>query len=264
MTGFKKKKRFGQHFLKDKELLNMISGYGGLDASSLCLEIGPGRGALTIPLLKTGAKVVAVEIDQSLEPRLQDIKRKHKNFDFCMADILTVDLYQLLGGAQRFTLVSNLPYEISTPLIFYMASYLDHLQMMVLLLQKEVVMRMAASVGTAEYGRLSVMSQIYFEVTPLIEVPPEAFSPPPSVWSQVVVCKPIKVEVSDIDSFSEFVRYMFTHRRKMVRQRLKDFLTEDDYSTLGLNSDARPQDISVTDYIRVFECLVQKGAGLPK
>ena len=132
---FRHKKRFGQHFLRDQSILATIADYGCLREGDKCIEIGPGQGALTKALITTGASVMAIELDNRLKPTLDKLKNKHANFDFMMSDVLEVD-FTSIYPEQKFTVVSNLPYEISTPVIFKLAEYSEQIERVVLLLQK--------------------------------------------------------------------------------------------------------------------------------
>ncbi len=251
MSRFAHNKRFGQHFLKDQSILRLIASYGNLSSDNVCIEVGPGQGALTRYLIESGAQIIAIELDTRLEDRLNRMTQKHSNFSLNMGDALTYD-FDALVNDQPFSLISNLPYEISSPMIFKLAQC-QHLQSVVLLLQQEVVMRMCAEVGSSNYGRLSVMSQYYFHCEALVEVGPECFSPPPKVMSQVVRCIP-KPRHEDIDDvkLEGFVKSLFAHRRKMIRQLFKDQLSESDWQALGIDSSARPQSLSLGEIIRLF------------
>jgi 16S rRNA (adenine1518-N6/adenine1519-N6)-dimethyltransferase len=252
MSRFAHNKRFGQHFLRDQSILRLIASYGHLNSDSICIEVGPGQGALTHHLIATGANIIAIELDTRLENRLNNLAQKHINFSLNMGDALVYD-FDMLVNHQPFSLISNLPYEISTPMIFKLAKC-KNLQAVVLLLQQEVVMRMCADVGSSNYGRLSVMSQYYFNCEALVEVGPECFSPPPKVMSQVVRCIP-KPRHDNIDDtkLEDFVKVLFAHRRKMIRQLFKNQLSDVDWQELGIDSSARPQSLSIEEIIRLFQ-----------
>ena len=169
-----------------------------------------------------------------------------------MGDALSFDFDQLTQQ-KPFTLVSNLPYEISTPMIFKLAQHVSQLECFVLLLQQEVVSRMCATVGSSQYGRLSVMTQYYFECEALIEVGPECFSPPPKVMSQVVRCRPrAHREQLDEAALSAFVKDLFAHRRKMIRQVFKHQITSDGWEQLGIDASLRPQSLDLSMIIQLF------------
>ena len=261
MSAFRTKKRFGQHFLVDQQILFGICNYAELDASVSCIEIGPGQGALTKFLLETDAKLHAIEIDKRLVPTLDKFVSQHKQFSYTLADVLSVDFSSLINTS-KVTIVGNLPYEISTPLLFKLVEDRDKITQMVFLLQKEVVDRIVAPVGSKAYGRLSVMMQYYFEVTGLMVVPPEAFSPPPRVVSQVVRLRPIEREWVDHDALSSFVKFLFSQQRKMLRQRLKPYLTAEDWHLLKVDPTQRPSDLSLEIILSIFNHLQKKGINI--
>jgi 16S rRNA (adenine1518-N6/adenine1519-N6)-dimethyltransferase len=179
-----------------------------------------------------------------------------------MADALESD-FEALTQHRQFSLVSNLPYEISTPLLFKLVNYANQVQEVVLLLQQEVVQRMCASVGSSHYGRLSVMAQYHFKCEALLEVNPEAFSPPPKVMSQVVRLKPIDRDDSiNMKDFECFVKTLFLHRRKMIRQQFK-LIPQDAWQSIDIEPTQRPQALSVAAVIKLFKLCVQYNC-LPK
>ena len=258
MSAFRTKKRFGQHFLTDQMVLGHICDYAKLGKGQTCIEIGPGQGALTRFLLETGADIHAIEIDQRLIPTLEKFQKQHSHFSFTMSDVLNVDLSELLGN-QSVSIIGNLPYEISTPLLFKLIDVRSQIQQMVFLLQKEVVERITAEVGTKAYGRLAVMMQYYFSVEGLLVVPPEAFSPPPKVMSQVVRLVPLSRDWLDHDALSAFVKYFFAQQRKMLRQRFKSYLTNEEWDSLGIDSAIRPSQLPLEDILRLFTYLQSQG-----
>ena len=258
MTGFRTKKRFGQHFLVDQMILSSICECAGLSTGDKCIEIGPGQGALTRYLLNTNADVHAIEIDQRLVPVLEKLKKQHTHFSYTLSDVLEVELSEILG-ASPVSVVGNLPYEISTPLLFKLVEYRSRVKQMVFLLQKEVVERITASVGTKAYGRLAVMMQYYFSVEGLLVVPPEAFSPPPKVMSQVVRLVPIERVWVDHEKLSIFVKMLFSQQRKMLRQRFKAFLSSEDWDLLGINSEMRPSQLPMNDILKLYDYLQKQG-----
>lgn len=251
---FRTKKRFGQHFLVNQTVLQAISDYCKLTPESFCIEVGPGQGALTRYLLMTDANIQAVEIDERLKPTLEKFKSAHQNFSYTMTDVLNVNLSSLMEGSVMTTVVGNLPYEISTPLLFKLVRSRRQIERMVFLLQKEVVDRITASPSTKAYGRLAVMMQYYFEVEGLVQVPPEDFNPPPRVMSQVVRLVP-KARDSwvDHDLFSAFVKYLFAMQRKMLRQRFKGLLSPEDWAELEIDPTQRPQDLSLPTILSLYD-----------
>lgn len=249
---FRTKKRFGQHFLKDQAVLSTIAEYCGLTPDMACVEIGPGQGALTHHLLKTKAKILAIELDQRLVPTLENLQNQHANFDFKMADVLTVDFSTLFPDKMK--VVGNLPYEISTPLLFKLIEEREKITQMVFLLQKEVVDRMVASVGSQDYGRLSVMTQYYFKPEALLVVPKEAFNPPPKVTSQVVRLTPlVRSNWVDHKALEDFVKDLFSNRRKMLRQKYKGKMSTKDWEDVGIDSERRPQTLTLDEILQLFK-----------
>ena len=181
------RKRFGQHFLIDPAVISQIVAAIGPQEGDTLVEIGPGQGAITIPLSRFPASLHAIEFDRDLVPTLRSRFAKDENVSVHEADALQFD-YSTLG--QRLRIVGNLPYNISTPLIFKLLDFRENIFDLHFMMQKEVVARMAASPGNKSYGRLTVMLGCFMEVFPLFDVPPTAFSPPPKVTSAVVRMRP--------------------------------------------------------------------------
>jgi len=261
VSSFKTNKRFGQHFLVDQQVLFGICNYAQLDVSKFCIEIGPGQGALTKYLLETEAKLHAIEIDKRLTPTLDKFASQYRQFSYTLADVLSIDFSSLIK-VPKATVVGNLPYEISTPLLFKLIEDRDKITQMVFLLQKEVVDRIVAPVGTKAYGRLSVMMQYYFEVSGLMVVPPEAFSPPPKVVSQVVRLRPVERVWVDHDELSLFVKFLFAQQRKMLRQRFKPYLFLEEWNALKIDPTQRPSDLSLDTILTIFNYLQEKGVSI--
>lgn len=255
---YRTKKRFGQHFLKDASVLESITQYCQLSPESCCVEIGPGQGALTRYLVKTNADVHAIEIDRDLIPGLDKIKAKNPNFSYTLADVLSVSI-ETLFPKNTISLVGNLPYEISTPLLFKLIPSREKCSSMVFLLQKEVVDRICATVGSNDYGRLSVMMQYYFSVEALRVVEKEAFHPPPKVVSQVVRLVPLIKNWVDHEQLENFVKYIFAQKRKMLRQRFKDVFNAEDWACLGIVETQRPQSLTVDQIINMLLYCQNKG-----
>ena len=184
------RKRFGQHFLTDEALLDAIVTVIDPKAGDAMVEIGPGLGAMTMPLVARCERLTVIELDRDLAARL----RKRPELDVVEADVLKVDFTALaLQRGQRLRVVGNLPYNISTPILFHLLGAVDHIADQHFMLQKEVVQRMAARPGGKDYGRLSVMLQWRYDVESMLDVPPTAFDPPPRVDSAVVRMLPLPV-----------------------------------------------------------------------
>jgi 16S rRNA (adenine1518-N6/adenine1519-N6)-dimethyltransferase len=218
------RRRFGQHFLTDSAVIESIVAAIDPRSDERVVEIGPGLGAMTDPLVARCGRLCVVELDRDLAARL----RKRAELDVVEADVLTVDfaaLAQRLGGPLR--VVGNLPYNISTPILFHLLGAVDRVVDQHFMLQKEVVDRMAASPGNKDYGRLSVMLQWRYDIESLIDVPPEAFEPPPRVDSAVVRMLPLPAPAGvDAALLGELVGVAFSQRRKLLRHTLGRWLEQ--------------------------------------
>ncbi len=238
------RKRFGQHFLHDPGVLQRIVEAIGPARGDAVVEIGPGEGALTRPLLERLDRLTAIEIDRDLAARLAGDFPPERLSLLC-ADALTVDFASFPAGVR---IVGNLPYNISTPLLFHLAQYACRVRDMHFLLQREVVERMVAKPSTPDYGRLSVMLQVRFAMKKLFNVPAAAFRPPPKVESAVVRLVPL--ESAEIpERFADVVRKAFSARRKTLRNALG--LTPEDFEELKLDPKLRPENLSPADYLRI-------------
>lgn len=258
------KKRFGQNFLQDPLVLQQIIAALHLQPTDHVLEIGPGQAALTSLLQPQVAALDVVEIDRDLIQFLQD-KFAATQVKIHAADILQFNLAQIkpdsCSQSSVYRVVGNLPYNISTPLLFHLFSQQQLIQDVHVMLQREVVQRLAAQVGDKHYGRLSVMCQYYCEVEPLFEVPPQAFKPEPQVMSGFVRLTPHKEKpyaVADIDMFSQVVREAFSHRRKTLANALKKYITPELRQlihTHALDLSLRPQQWSGELYAKFASLL---------
>ena len=232
------RKRFGQHFLHDPRVLGKIVDALALQASDFVVEIGPGEGALTRRLLATAATVETIEIDRDLASKL-----KEENIRVHQADALQFD-YSIFPRGTR--IVGNLPYNISTPLLFHLARFADRVRDMHFMLQREVVERMVAAPSTPAYGRLSVALQARFRLKKLFNVANGAFRPPPKVESAMVRLEPLE-KILAIDE--QLLRRAFSARRKTLR----NALPEVDFAALGIDSGLRPENLAPADYARIAE-----------
>ena len=248
------RKRFGQNFLIDVQVINEIVGAVAPSRDDLVVEIGPGLGALTEPLLRKLDRLHVVEIDRDIVARLRQ-RHVHENLVIHEGDALAFDFGALAHDAgKKLHIVGNLPYNISTPLLFHLAQFADTVYDMHFMLQKEVVERMVAEPGTADYGRLSVMLQYRFVMDWLLDVPPESFDPAPKVDSAVVRLIPMSPEeltARDEARFTTVVAAAFSQRRKMLRNTLKGIVGEAQLEQLGIAATARAEELSVADYIRL-------------
>jgi 16S rRNA (adenine1518-N6/adenine1519-N6)-dimethyltransferase len=242
----KTRKRFGQHFLHDPGVLRRIVEAIAPASGDTLVEIGPGEGALTRPLLERIGQLTAIEIDRDLAAKLAQ-EFPSRRLAVVSADVLDFDFSVL---PSRLRLVGNLPYNISTPILFHLARFADRVRDMHFMLQLEVVQRMVAKHSTPEYGRLSVMLQTRFRMQKLFNVAPGAFRPPPKVDSAVVRLVPLP-EKPDWDQalLEKIVRQAFSARRKTLRNALP--LEQPDYEALGIDPQLRPENLSPADYVRI-------------
>ena len=251
------RKRFGQHFLCDAGLIDEIVAAIAPQTSDVVVEIGPGLGALTQPLLQHLPRMTVVELDRDLVVRL----RANPQLSVVAADVLTVDFAQLardLGladGALR--VVGNLPYNISSPILFHLLQYVTVVRDQHFMLQKEVVDRMVAQPSTPAYGRLSVMLQWRYDMTSVLDVPPEAFDPPPKVDSAVVRMVP-KAVPPQVDEalLSELVRVAFSQRRKVLRNSLGKWLAQKGVET-AFDLRRRAEEVPVQEYVALAQHVTQ-------
>ncbi len=259
MTGFTEpaKKHLGQNFLHDRGVIdNIVLAVNPLPGDRI-VEIGPGQGALTFPLLKKHGELTAIEFDRDLHAPLQAAAREHGVLHLIAGDVLGVDFTALADGAQ-IRLVGNLPYNLSSPILFHALDHAEAIRDMHFMLQKEVVERMAAGPGSKVYGRLSVMLQAYCAVTPLFIVPPGAFRPAPKVESAVVRMVPKardSIEVADHRTFANVVRAAFGQRRKTLRNALNGVADSAQIEAASLRPDARAEQVEVAGFVRLANLL---------
>ncbi|MCW3480906.1 16S rRNA (adenine(1518)-N(6)/adenine(1519)-N(6))-dimethyltransferase RsmA [Neisseriaceae bacterium JH1-16] len=252
------RKRFGQNFLQDARVIEDIVRAVGPERDDTVIEIGPGLGAITEPLLDRLNHLHVAEIDRDIIARLKN-RFSAERLTIHEGDALAFDFGSLPG---RIKIVGNLPYNISTPLLFHLASFADKVIDMHFMLQKEVVERMVAEPSTADYGRLTVMLQYRFEMENLFIVPPDSFYPPPKVDSAVVrmIPNPGRVGVAaDEKQFAELVAQAFGQRRKTLRNNLKGVADDEDFAALAIDPGIRPENLPVADYVRLANHLKAKG-----
>lgn len=254
----KARKRFGQNFLVNHGIIRDIVRAVHPQAEDRIVEIGPGKGAITELLADACNNLSVIELDRDLVPWLQVKFEKHPNFQLFQADALKFDFAQLINNDKPLRIVGNLPYNISTPLIFHLLSYANKVQDMHFMLQKEVVKRMAAEPGSGAYGRLGIMVQYYCAVENLFEVPPESFDPAPKVDSAIVRLVPyaqLPFVANNIKTFQTLVNVAFQQRRKTLRNSLKSLLDSAQLESLPVDLNLRPENISVGDYVRISNLL---------
>ncbi|MGB5097554.1 MAG: 16S rRNA (adenine(1518)-N(6)/adenine(1519)-N(6))-dimethyltransferase RsmA [Porticoccaceae bacterium] len=246
------RKRFGQHFLCDPNVVDHIVAAVAPQPGARLIEIGPGRGVLTDALLHTGCELWAIEIDRDLAALLERRYRDAANFHLVTGDALHTDYRAFVQDDQPLRLVGNLPYNVSTPLLFHLLAQREIIHDMHFMLQKEVVDRLAAPPGSKTYGRLSVMVQYHCTVEPLFDVPPSAFAPPPKVDSAVVRLTPrrrIEPVASDPALLERLVNLCFQQRRKTLRNCLKTLVGPQHMADLGAPLSARPETLAVADFV---------------
>ena len=254
MKGHVARKRFGQNFLVDGGIINAIVSAIDPQRGDTVVEIGPGLGAITEPLLARLDHLHVVEIDRDLIARL---KKQHPPARMTIheGDALAFDFASI---GRNLRLVGNLPYNISTPLLFHLAAYVGIVRDMHFMLQKEVVERMVAVPGNSDFSRISVMLQYRFHLEWLIDVPPESFDPPPKVQSAVVRLIPrdvAELNARSQEKLSQVVQTAFSQRRKMLRNTLKSTLSDAGFAELGIDPTCRAEDVSVADYVRIANYL---------
>jgi len=255
------RKRFGQHFLHDQGILRRIVECIGVKPGDRIVEIGPGEGAMTMPLLRAAGTLTAIELDRDLIEPLREKARGVGDLQIINADVLTVDFSTLAKGTP-LRIVGNLPYNISTPILFHCLEHAGAIEDMHFMLQKEVVDRMAAAPGSKTYGRLSVMLQLRCTVEPLLHVPPGAFRPPPKVDSAVVRLVPLPAQqLPDVDFalVEKLVRAAFGQRRKTLSNALSDHASAADIVAAGLDPRARAEQLAPEAYVALARVLSTRG-----
>lgn len=246
------RKRFGQNFLHDQNILDRMVAAISPHTDDNIVEIGPGQGALTFPLLDQLDHLTVVELDRDLIEPLRERASQHGQLTVHNADALRFDFSKLVVDDQPIRVVGNLPYNISTPLTFHLLEQAALIRDMHFLLQKEVVDRMAASPGSKTYGRLSVMVQYRCEVQSLFPVGPGAFFPPPKVDSAFVRLTPyqkLPATATDEALLGTLVKQAFSQRRKMLRKSLAKFASPTMFEQAGVDPGARPEQLSVVDFV---------------
>ncbi len=257
-SSHKARKRFGQNFLIDHGIIRDIVRAVHPQRQDNIVEIGPGKGAITQLLADSCDNLTVIELDRDLVPWLKIKFEKHPNFQLFQADALQFDFAQLIKEERPLRIVGNLPYNISTPLIFHLLSYSDRVQDMHFMLQKEVVKRMAAQPGESAYGRLGIMVQYYCAVEDLFDVPPTSFDPAPKVDSAIVRLVPYKDlphKATNIKTLENLVNVAFQQRRKTLRNALKQLLGADVMEQLPIDLGARAEEISLADYVATSNLL---------
>jgi 16S rRNA (adenine1518-N6/adenine1519-N6)-dimethyltransferase len=245
------RKRFGQNFLHDHSIIYNILSSLDIQTNQHWVEIGPGQGAITEPLLKNDIQLDVIELDRDLVTFLKQKFQNQAHLQIHSADALRFDFSTLVKHGEKLKVIGNLPYNISTPLMFHLLDNAAIIDDMHFMLQKEVVDRICAEPGSKKYGRLSVMMQYYCETESLFDVPPESFDPVPQVMSAIVRLVPHQtppVKINDLKQFGQLVTQAFSQRRKTLRNSLKKLITEEDFISLSIDPVQRAENISLQDF----------------
>ena len=247
------RKRYGQHFLIDELVIDDVVSLIAPRPHDHIIEIGPGTGALTKPLMESGIELDVIEIDRDLVARLKLVFGENSNLKVHSGDALRFDFASLVRAGRKLRFVGNLPYKISTPLLLRLFAHRHCIVDMIFMLQKEVVDRLVAEPGNRDYGRLTVIAQYLCDVEAHFDVAPESFDPPPRVWSSIMTLRP-RLDQSGpmtFEWFSEIVRRAFSQRRKTIRNTLGVFLGEEVLERCEIDGALRPEQLSVQDFARL-------------
>jgi len=256
----KARKRFGQNFLTDQAIILQIIQTISAQATDHIIEIGPGKGALTRHLLATCLRLDAIELDRDLIPLLKiSLATFSQKFQLINEDVLTVDLCQLQQqNQQKMRIVGNLPYNISTPVLFHFLKYRHCIDDMHFMLQKEVVDRLAATPNNKNYGRLSIIMQYYFRIEKCFDVSPTAFDPAPKVDSAIVALAPYKdldkqhgIVLEETEALEFICKQAFQQKRKTLRNNLKKIMPDDEIVALGIDPSSRSETLTLQDFIKL-------------
>ena len=256
------RKRFGQNFLVDQHIIGQIVAAIGPSADDNLIEIGPGTAAITEHLIQRCPTMKVVELDRDLVGFLTEKFADYPDFSIYSGDALKTDFAQFHDGRQ-LRLVGNLPYNISTPVLFHLLRFNQSIDDMVFMLQLEVVQRMAAGVGDKNYGRLGLMLQYFCEIEHLFNVPSTAFTPQPKVSSAIVRLRPhrtLPIAARDVNSLQNVIRTAFNQRRKTLRNSLKTLVSDEIFATLPIDVTQRPENLSLADYVLISDAITDNAA----
>lgn len=254
--GHKARKRFGQNFLTDEDIIERIVRAIAPKEGDNIVEIGPGLGAITEPVAERTDILNVVELDKDLAERLKTHPFIGNKLNIYQADALKFDFSQVVREDKKLKVFGNLPYNISTPLLFHLYEYLDNIENMHFMLQKEVVNRMCAAPNTKAFGRLSVMTQYYCRTVPVTDVPPSSFVPPPKVDSAVIRLIPKEHDARNQVSpamLNTVCLEAFNQRRKTLRNSLQNIITVEQLESLGIDASVRAENLSLDDYIKIAQ-----------
>jgi 16S rRNA (adenine1518-N6/adenine1519-N6)-dimethyltransferase len=246
------RKAFGQHFLSDDSVLDAITRIVAPAPGDVLIEIGPGLGALTERLLERCDHLIAIEIDRDLAPKLK--ARFGARLELVQADVLQVDFAQFVQPGRKLRIAGNLPYNISSPLLFHLLPLAAHVQDQCFMLQKEVIDRMVAQPGSKAFGRLSVMLQWRYRMANVLHVPPDAFDPPPKVDSAVVVMTPLaEPPVVNAEVLESLMRLAFSQRRKLLRHTLAQWLVQHGISEVAFDMQRRAEEVPTSEWLALAQ-----------
>lgn len=254
------RKRFGQHLLSNPNTINNIVKVIHPHQDDHLVEIGPGRGAITVPILKQVGSLHAIEIDRDIAKEVTEQCKNIGNFEIHLGDVLQFDFNILANINDPIRIFGNLPYNISTPLLFHLLKFSDCIVDMHFMLQKEVVDRITARVGDSNYSRLSIMIQSSYKVESLFDIGPNEFTPPPKVTSSFMRLRPTneyQQQINDKDLFSKLVEIAFQQRRKTIKNSLSKLATEEQLTKANIQVTQRPQEVSIQQYIKLSNELGQ-------
>lgn len=264
MSGYRSKKRLGQNFLKSDKVIAEIVRLVNDGSEDTIVEIGPGRGALTRPLAESGLRLVAVEFDRDLAPRLRRELERYDNLSIIQQDILDFD--PSAHGLESFAVAGNLPYNITSPVLEWVVERRRSIRRAVLMMQREVAARVAGSPGGKDWSPLSIFTQLHYDVEIAFTVPPGAFEPPPKVTSAVVVLTPHdSIRILHPDAFERIVRQSFAQRRKLLVNNLNPLVEttpsrlRHTLESLGLPANVRAEQMSIGDFTRLTDRLLDEG-----
>ncbi|MBL1432997.1 MAG: 16S rRNA (adenine(1518)-N(6)/adenine(1519)-N(6))-dimethyltransferase RsmA [Gammaproteobacteria bacterium] len=249
------RKRFGQHFLNDEGVIHNIVNAISPQKNQTLVEIGPGRGALTLPLLEYGIPMRLIEIDRDLVAWWNDQKQQGVNVDVYDCDVLRFDFNELGSVQEPIKLIGNLPYNISTPLFFHLINFHSIIADMCFMVQKEVALRLAAQPGEKAYNQLSVWLQLHYSVERLFDVPPDAFDPPPKVNSSIIRLQPHAtppVLIQNKIGFHKFIKACFAQKRKTLRNNLKKILSAEKILAVGIDPTRRAETLTIKEFAALY------------
>lgn len=257
----KARKRFGQNFLQDQSVISDIVAAIDPQSDQHLVEIGPGRGALTLPLVSASGQLDVIELDRDLVPLLQAKLSEYSQLTVHQADALNFDYSTLVTHGEKLRVIGNLPYNITTPLLFHLLSQASSVEDMCFMLQREVVERICAQPGSKTYGRLSIMVQYQCDATLLFIVPPEAFDPIPKVDSAIIYLRPRAEFVGGdvpIDALNTVVTKAFSQRRKTIANTLKNMISQTALEAENIDLQQRPETISIEQYVAITRAWLAK------